>query len=397
MSELTEVHRRIADVLEPLERMGIDATMEERTMDDGDLCLTLNLRLPPTPDSDDGDEARERSENVEAQCEQVTGRAADLETRIAELEDREATNKTDPSRKSSGVSHDGLTDGERETLHELQELGGSRSSGDIADEVDATLQSVRSWLPKLAQAGHIQSVPDPTDGRRKLYSPVECDEPTDDESSDDVDGTGEAVDGTAEELEDFDGTVYISSNGRSPSQVFHVREDCTQLRNCANFVEKDRSVVPNHRPCSTCASEDLGEGLVAVANKSPTKTYHKQEDCSRLKPATEVKVQKQEEVPDHDPCTDCGHRDGEESVGDEDDGPTAAQICTRNDIDPEEIIEALDRATAIYHVQRDLTLSCDDTEDLLQELGVLETLSAGGQIPLDRAKSMVREHVPSMT
>jgi DNA-binding MarR family transcriptional regulator len=384
--------------------MGIDATMEERATDNGDLCLTLNLRLPPTLDSDDGDEARERSENLEAEREQVVGWAANLEARIAELEDRGGVSETDSGRKSASVSHNDLTDGERETLRALQKLGGPRSSGDIADEVDATVQSVRSWLPKLVQAGHIQSMPDPSDGRRKLYSPVECDEPTDNESSEDGDGTveeptddesSEDVDGTVEEDVYWDGTVYVSSNGRSPSQVFHIREDCPRLRNCADFTEKDRSVVPNHRPCSTCVSEDLDEGLVAVANESPTKTYHKQEDCSKLKPATEVEVQEREAVPDHDPCTDCGHRDGEENVGDKDDNSRVAQICTQNDIDPEEIIDALARATAIYHVQRDLRLSRDDTETLLQELGELETLFGGGQIPLDRAKSVVGEYVPS--
>lgn len=402
MSDLARHHRQIAAVLEPLERMGVDATVEERSTDDDDLSVTLKLGFPSGVDSDDVGSGG--------------AKPADLEARVAELEDQKRSTETGPDSKRSGVPEDDLTDGERETLHALQELGGSRSSGDIADEVDATLQSVRSWLPKLAQAGHIRTVPDPTDGRRKLYSPVECEEPVEEtdgtsEESENVDETVENGDGAADDPElpsdtvvhedepvdrpdDGDRTVYIASNGGSPSQVFHVRESCPQLRNCADFVEKERSVVPNHRPCGTCVSAELDDGLVAIASESPTKTYHKQADCAKLEPTAEVEVTERSTVPEYDHCADCVHPDTEESVP-TDDGATAAQICARNDVDPEDVIEALDTATTVYHVKRDLVLSREETETLLRRLGVFEALDGGGHVPLDRARSVVREHVSS--
>lgn len=397
MSDLAGRHRRITDVVEPLERMGVEATVDERATDEGDLCLTLDLRIPPALDSLDGSEATEGIEVLEAQCErlreerdearerveEVLRRAEDLEAHIAELEDRDegsepvgADGPDAEGGEEPAASRRNLTEGERETLDALRELGGFRASGEIADEVDATLQSVRSWLPKLAQADHIRAEPDPTDGRRKLYSPVESDD---------------------EESDDADGTVYIASNGGSPSQVFHVREDCPQLQKSTDFVEKDRSVVPHHRPCGNCVPEGLEEGLVAIAKGSPTTTYHKREDCPKLGSARNVAVQSRETVPNHDPCDDCVHQDGEEGTGggdEADDGPPPAQICARNDLRREEIVEALDAANAIYHVQRDLTLSRDETEALLQGLGVFEDLAGGGHVTPDRAKSVVRKRVP---
>lgn len=437
MSDLADCHRRIADVVEPLERMGVDAGVDDRARDDGDLCLTLDLRIPPALDPIDSGEAPERIEALEAECEQlraerdalqdevdgmeadleaveselravveerddarehlddVVRRAEDLEARIAELEDQYVAGESDgeegadpPRAEASAGAQDDLTDGERETLDALRELGGSTASGAIAGEVDATLQSVRSWLPRLVQAGHIRTEPDPTDGRRKLYSPVECDEPTqvgptDDAPTDDADSA------------DADGTVHIASNGGSPSQVFHVRAECPQLQKSADSVRKDRSVVPHHRPCGTCVPGGLGEGLVAIAEGSPTTTYHKREDCPKLGSANDVAVRERETVPDYDPCGDCVPLDGEEGAVDgEDDGAGAARICARNDVRREELVEALDAASAIYHVQRDLTLSREETEALLRGLGVFEDLEGGGHVTLDRANAVAREHVP---
>ena len=414
MSDLAERHRQIADILEPLERMGIDATVDERTTDDGTLRLTLTLGLPP---------------DLDPIGQKATDPTGALEARIRELEKQsepsESDHETDPDPSEDGypsVGGEKLTDGERETLDALRTLGGPRASGDIADQVDATIQSVRSWLPKLAGAGLIETVPDPTDGRRELYSPVVSEESATDEGSADEDDTidrsednpvDRSQDNTVEETTDVAGTVYVATGGGSPSQVFHVRPDCPQLRRAEDFVEKDRSVVPHHRPCGTCVSTDLADGLVAISN-SPTETYHKRADCPRLASATDVTVVAGETVPDFDPCADCvsgdrtsdrdedeKERDGDtdedgsdEEEADADDVSMAAELCDRNDLDREAVIEALDAATAIYHVQRDLTLPRDETETLLRDLGVFETLDGGGHVSLDRAKSVVHEHVP---
>ena len=166
MSELAEQHRQIADVLAPLERMGVDATLEDRNTADGDLCLTLSLELPATLNADGGQtrDLTARSWNLSESGGEITNHvervatlADDLEARIADLERGGAGAESDSNEyggDNADVAEDGLTDGERETLHALQELGGTKSSEEIAAEVDATLQSVRSWLPKLGETGH---------------------------------------------------------------------------------------------------------------------------------------------------------------------------------------------------------------------------------------------------
>ncbi len=434
MSNLAEQHRLIAEVIEPLEEMGVDTKVAERVRDDGSLCLTLDLGLPPAFDSNGG--AGERTEVLEAQYEKLrkgydglqkeADRLEELEARITELEEQGGVDESDREKQGDtgggrypSVARGDLTDGERETLRALRDLGGSRASGEIADEVDATLQSVRSWLPKLVQADLVQTVPDPSDGRRKLYSPVECDEAIDGDGHENPDVTSETakngddsveatagVDGTTdgseqsddavEETPEVEGTVYIASSGGSPSQVFHVQTDCPQLQRAADFVEKDRAVVPHHRPCGSCVADDLEGGCVAVAANSQSETYHKRADCPKLESANEVALRDATAVPDYDPCTNCVHLDDQESPSErsETENHEAEQICVRNGLDREAIVEALDGATAIYHVQRDLTLSRDETETLLQILGVFGTLDGGGNVPLDRAKSVVRKHVP---
>ena len=509
MSDLAEHHRRIATALEPIEQLDIAASVEERTTDKGGLSLTVTLGPPPDFDSIDdergetgteirheqGEQLRKERDRLQKQLdrideeletvqstlraivkkrgecrervEKITRRAETLEERIAELEARHEDSEPDRKNSDAGSSedsedaHDELTDGERETLNALQALGGAKASGEIANEVDATLQSVRSWLPKLVQADLIRTTPDPTDGRRKLYSPIESDEPTDsdesedpdntfeesgepdktddnaetrdtpgeqsqtrgkvvdseeetdttDEQSDDPDNSAEKpesrdctdelsgdADGTVEESEDVATTVYIASSGGSPSQVYHVRKTCPQLQRSADFVEKERTVVPHHRPCGSCVADGLAEGVVAIANNSATKTYHKRKDCPRLASANTVTVQDKEIVPDFDPCPSCVHRTEEDSSanGDKEDSDSrAAEICAGHHLDREEIIKALDTATAIYHIQRDLTLSREETEALLKDLGVFEALDGGGHVPLERAKSAVRDHVPA--
>jgi len=452
VSDFADRHRRIVDVVEPLERMGVeiveppertdsDASGDQRTRDD-DLCLTLSLRVPPALESiddtvaerDDPQEAR--WERLRAQRDEARERAADalgwaeeLEDRVTSLETPEEGSGSDSEADTDAQAeeppadgHDQLTDGERETLQALRAMGDRRASREIADEVDGTLQSVRSWLTKLVQEGHIRAQPDPSDGRRKLYSPLDRDGQTDEAS--DRDRADEASDHERAD-EQFDGTVHIASHGGSPSQVFHVRADCPQLKKSADSVEKDRSVVPNHRPCANCVPDGLEEGLVAVASRSGTTTYHEREDCPKLGAANEVTVTEREHVPNYDPCDDCVTRseqakadDVEEDTGDGDehdaentdeedgandddedgandaDGSTAADICARNDLRREAVVEALDGATAIYHVQRELTLSSDETEALLRSLGVLENLDGGGRVTLQRAKSVTREHLP---
>lgn len=490
--------------------MGVEASVEERTTDDGDLCLTLDLRIPQTLESVDvGGETVERGETIEAgeaiehreafeaKCEQLREQRDALQAEVDELQDElEAARSrlrasgegsveggeerphegTSGAKTAGGEPPDGrtapsgrdLTEGERETLQALQAMGGSRTSTEIADEVDATLQSVRSWLPKLVKAGYVRTEPDPTDGRRKLYAAVNPDESAaEDESGDDSE------------------TVYIASAGGSPSQVFHVRKDCPQLQKSTDCVEKDRSVVPHHRPCGNCVPEGLEEGLVAVAKGSSTTTYHKREDCPKLGSANNVVIQARETVPNHTPCDDCVPIGSEQSSDEDDeasrelagndtngrdearaseektksneektdsseektdssdvngeaseekaetseekaetsevdepdgtddvassgehvpgegedpvrdDAPSVATICRQNDLDRQAILDALETATAIYHVQRELTLTSDETEALLRGLGLFEDLHGGGRVPPNRTEPAVRKHVPS--
>jgi hypothetical protein len=230
---------------------------------------------------------------------------------------------------------------------------------------------------------------------------AETDGDVDDESFDRSVDAGtqqgpEIGDDTAADSSDVDGTVYIASNGGSPSQVFHVRTDCSQLERATDFVEKDRAVVPNHRPCGTCVPDGLEEGLVAIAKGSPTTTYHRRADCSKLTSASNVAVQERETVPNYDPCKNCVHREDEASAREEADDhtPRAAQICDEHDLDGDAIVDALDAATAVYHVQRDLELSRDETQALLDDLGVLETFTGGGTLSRDRAEEVVRERDP---
>lgn len=164
MNELAERHRRIADVVEPLERMGVEATVEERTVEDGELYLALDLRIPPALEPIDvSDEAMEHVEALEAKCERLREQRDDLQNELDRLEDEletlqarlradedscgerdeEQATEHDESRDgrrdesdSSGRSeHDAresedpdvngsdLTEGERETLRVLQSMG----------------------------------------------------------------------------------------------------------------------------------------------------------------------------------------------------------------------------------------------------------------------------------
>lgn len=436
MSDLAERHRRIAAVVERLERMGVEAEVDGHG-NGGEQHLTLDLHIPPTLDPVDGGDTTERVEDLEAECERLREQRDGLEEDIGDLEaalatdrsSRRAGDEDDASEEhpddgtdaadatgdreaatagngraeaeTTGVPNDdlvpagddgdpdaddgerppvdqeGLTDGERETLRAVRRLGASSSSGEIADEVDATLQSVRSWLPNLVNAGLVRTTPDPTDGRRKHYSPVE--------------GAG-----SPDEEDDADETVYIASNGGSPSQVFHVRADCPQLQKSTDSVEKDRSVVPHHRPCGNCVPAGLDEGLVAIAKGSTTTTYHKREDCPKLGSAITVSVQEHETVPDYDPCDDCVPQGDTDAEGDDErpDGPTAAGICAENDLRRDDVATALATSNAVYQVRRELGLSEAETVALLRDLGVYEDLDGGGHVATERAQSVAREHVP---
>lgn len=108
------------------------------------------------------------------------------------------------------------------------------------------------------------------------------------------------------ETDEPDQRVYVVSNARTPTSIFHVREDCSQLVKATRHREVSRAAVPHHEPCTNCAAEpDLDAGTVAIAKGSTNTIYHVREDCPRLAPADDVAVVERETVPAHRPCGAC--------------------------------------------------------------------------------------------